>query len=507
MFPRRTASVLIVSTALAIVLVAAPAVAASASLPTVTGPVTGGKGSPNLVGPTVSPESGYVVEEFFISGDATAYTSATPLTSDGKWTVEPAGTAPYTTRLYVVRPADPEDFNGTVFVEWLNVSAGFDTAASWNMAHVGLLREGAAYVGVSAQSVGVQGSGAATVTGGLPGGGLKGGDPERYGTLSHPSDSYSYDIFSQAGRAVRGQGPVKPLGDLKVERVIAMGESQSAGRMVTYIDAVHPVAKVYDGFIVHSRFGNGAALSQAPLADIPTPNPTLIRTDVSVPVLVFETETDIGPLGGGSSVQADSKKVRTWHVAGTAHSDAYGVSFGFGDVGDGTAERALLDLSTGTLGPLNCSAPINAGPQYAVFTAAATSVDRWVRGGRPPTTSPRFTVTPGTPTTATDGSVRPTYVLERDEDGNVTGGIRTPFVDAPRARIDGEPGQGPSFCRLFGNTVPFDAAALDARYGSRAKFLAEFDAATKRAVKGGFVLPQEAKKWKAAIREVPYGGS
>lgn len=500
-----------------VLVVASPGSAASAARdavagsdvvpPTVEGPVTGGTGTPNLIAPTLPADAGYVIEEYFIAGDATAYTSATPLTEDGRWTVQPVGTTPYKTRLYVARPADPKDFNGTVFVEWLNVTAGGDSAASWNMAHLALVREGAAYVGVSAQAVGVQGSSAPTASSALPAGGLLAADPERYGTLSHPGDSYSYDIYSQAGQAVRGAGPVKPMGDLKVKRVIAVGESQSASRMVTYIDAVHPVANVYDGFLVHSRFGNGAALSQAPLADVRTPTPSFIRTDTSAPVLIFETETDIGPLGGGASVQPDTKRVRTWHVAGTAHYDAYGVGLGFSDPGDGSAELKLLDVGNATVGPLNCTAPINAGPQYAVLMAGATGLERWVRNGTPPPTSTRFEMTPGTPTTAADGSARPTFVLGRADDGNVLGGIRTPFVDAPRARIDGEPGQGPSFCRLFGNTIPFDAATLDSRYGSQEKFLAAFAAATKRAVKAGYVLPEEARKWTTAIRQVPYAGS
>ncbi len=44
------------------------------------------------------------------------------------------------------------------------------------------------------------------------------------------------------------------------ERLIAAGESQSAGRIATYIDAVHPLVEVYDGFVVHSRGAGGAAL-------------------------------------------------------------------------------------------------------------------------------------------------------------------------------------------------------------------------------------------------------
>ena len=35
--------------------------------------------------------------------------------------------APYRTRIVVVRPQDPTQFNGTVVLEWLNVSSGFDT--------------------------------------------------------------------------------------------------------------------------------------------------------------------------------------------------------------------------------------------------------------------------------------------------------------------------------------------------------------------------------------------
>lgn len=63
---------------------------------------------------------GYRESEFFLSGTASGYTSATPLTSDGKWAVTPNGTAPYTTRAVVRRPVDPKKFNGTVIVESYN---------------------------------------------------------------------------------------------------------------------------------------------------------------------------------------------------------------------------------------------------------------------------------------------------------------------------------------------------------------------------------------------------
>ena len=66
-------------------------------------------------------------------------------------------TAPYATRIVVVRPTNPSKFNGTVVVEWLNVSAGADASPDWNAVHRELIRSGYAYVGVSAQKVGVEG--------------------------------------------------------------------------------------------------------------------------------------------------------------------------------------------------------------------------------------------------------------------------------------------------------------------------------------------------------------
>ena len=40
------------------------------------------------------------------------------------WDARPTGTADYLTRLVVVRPIDPIRFDGTVLLEWLNVSYG-----------------------------------------------------------------------------------------------------------------------------------------------------------------------------------------------------------------------------------------------------------------------------------------------------------------------------------------------------------------------------------------------
>jgi hypothetical protein len=114
----------------------------------------------------------------------------------------------------------------------------------------------------------------------------------RYAALVHPGDSYSYDIFSQAGGAVLDPNGPDPLGGLHIRKLIALGESQSAFRLVTYVNAIDPVARVFDGFLIHSRGGGGAPLSQAPLPKIPVSDVARIRTDVRVPVLTFQTFRD-----------------------------------------------------------------------------------------------------------------------------------------------------------------------------------------------------------------------
>ena len=117
---------------------------------TVTGPATGGTGI-DLPGTTSFDlrTVGYEQSEYFLSGTATAYASASPLTSNGRWRVTPGSTAPYKTRIVVYRPINPKRFDGTVVVEWLNVSGGVDAAAAWLTDHVQMIRSGMVYVGVA----------------------------------------------------------------------------------------------------------------------------------------------------------------------------------------------------------------------------------------------------------------------------------------------------------------------------------------------------------------------
>jgi alpha/beta hydrolase family protein len=215
-------------------------------------------GSARLTGPVAGPpgiimtgfdlgQVGYTLEELFLEATATRFELASPAGADGYWQVTPAGQAPFTTRLVVFRPSDPAAFTGTVILEWLNVSVGFDAPAHWMLTHRQVVRAGWAWVGVSAQRAGVEGGGLFEAAGEGPDPGsrramvlpaLKQSDPVRYGGLHHPGDALCFDIFSQAARAVRDGGV---LGPLPVECLLATGQSQSAIHLVTYVNAVAPM--------------------------------------------------------------------------------------------------------------------------------------------------------------------------------------------------------------------------------------------------------------------------
>lgn len=429
---------------------AAPPARDAVGTASIRGPITGGKGAIVLGPGGVDLASvGYEQQEYFLSGRANSYTSSTPLTVDGLWnSISTDGSADYTTRIVVRRPVDAAKFNGSVYVEWLNVSGGLDAAPDWTYAHVELIRSGFAWVGVSAQKVGIVGGGnplGATLA-------LKNADPERYAELNHPGDDYSYDIYSQAGAAVWFQND-RILGGLTPERVIAIGESQSAFRLSTYVNAIAPIAKIFNGYLVHSRGKTGAALS----ASVAAPDPTLTRTDLRVPVLTFIAETDLVGRGLGyqAARQPDTDAFRTWEVAGTAHADAYNLGIGDADPGNRSGDAALFQaMLTPSAevygGIISCDTPINTGPHTYVLRAAVRGLDQWIRSGQPP--RPHAPLEMTSPTEFT-----------RDDLGIARGGIRTPQVDFPVAVLSGVGQSGAGFCGLFGTTVPLTPAQITTR--------------------------------------------
>jgi len=370
-------------------------------------------------------------------------------------------------------PDRPRKFNGTVVVEWLNVSGGLDDAPDWVLTHNELIRDGFAWVGVSAQAVGVN----ELIT----------TDPTRYGSLSDPGDSYSYDIFSQAGQAVLDNS-AQLLGGLTPRHVIAAGESQSAGRLTTYIDAVAPLVNVYNGYLVHSRIGTPAPLSQSPQTPIAVPTNVQFRTDLRTPVFEFETETDVA----GTTLfdrQSNTNKFRLWEVAGGSHFDDYGLFTGLTDTGNG--QGAIANLAAEQNPPSTipglgtCTDPINTSGTHWVLNAAIWWLNQWVVNGHAPPIlrscrSQRHRVNklssqPTPMATSLVVSVHPRSMHRWR-----------------RSAASGTPAGSQVSALSSVARSPFTASQLSALYPTHAAFVLQWDRATLKDLFGGYLLLPDA---------------
>src|SRR5438045_5518408 len=290
----------------------APSASGVVPTPSVIGPIPSDvPGSPDHNYPFFSTDMvlsdfGYVEQEFFFDGTANRYDAPAPSGGIGN-NAASAPTAnivasgyPYRSRLLVRRPIDAARFNGVVVVEWLNVTNGYDTDVHWFYQKEFFLRAGYAWVGVSAQNAGLSNT---------PNG-IKNWSPTRYGTLNVTDngtvsgDALSYDIYAQAAQAIRSAPVV--MGGLPVQMLIAIGQSQSAGRLGIYLNAVHIRDPIYDG----------AALASGG---------QIVRNDLTIPVIKLLTETEfaMNNVNEIPVLQPDTNKIRIWPVAGSSHSEQY----------------------------------------------------------------------------------------------------------------------------------------------------------------------------------------
>ena len=219
--------------AAALVVIAPAAIAAAddvqpftVALPTVTGPIPS---TPDnfgfaIEGFDVQPPvpDGYVIEEFFLSGAGNLY----EFTPTGIRVVSPCPAAatsgctniPYTTRMIVKRPRRDRDFSGTVVIEPLNPSGGFDIAAVWDRSRELFTANGDIFIGWSSKSVIINA--------------LKQWNPARYaglhwdylpftpGSNSGVNDGITFDIAAQVGALIKTNGRGSPLHGLRVRHVI-----------------------------------------------------------------------------------------------------------------------------------------------------------------------------------------------------------------------------------------------------------------------------------------------
>jgi hypothetical protein len=443
--------------ALAIGSAMAPSATAGTAVPTptLTAPPAGVKGFPLWDSYADLAPLGYEEEEYFVSGTA--------VDADGD-------NAAYTTRIIVTRPVEAAAFNGTVLLDWVNVTAQFENAVDSLEARELLLRDGYAFVHVSAQAAGLDGTPLTP----------KQWDPARYAAISHPGDEWAFDMFSQIAQAFRtapGPGSLDPMGDLgvgSVEHVLAAGQSQSALQLRDYLDQWLPdhagAVGLIDGVLLHG--------------DVFAPK----AFETALPVKVLHLLSDLEAVDDGfDPANHQPDRYRLWEVAGTGHSDYW---IGHQSVvGHGPRVMALAPkqtpeqhaatlLAAGNYGEriepelLVCTVAGSTMPMRYAASSAVHQLDRWVRGGPAPDNGPRFEFSGGQ--------------LAKDADGNTEGGIRLPPIDVPVARYES------TSCQLGGITIPFTDLELASRYGTHAEYHEQMAARTDAAVAGGWMLPEDA---------------
>ena len=424
--------------------------------PTVSGPLasdppgTPGRNYPFFATDMVLADFGYVEQEFFFDGTANRYDAPAPSGGIGN-NAASATTAniiasgiPYRSRLLVRRPIDAERFNGVVVVEWLNVTNGYDTDVHWLYQKEFFLRAGYAWVGVSAQNAGLSNQ---------PNG-LKNWSPVRYGTLNVNAngtltgDVLSYDIYSQAAQAIRKVPAV--MGGLPVQMEIAIGQSQSAGRLGIYLNAIHVRDPIYDGAVLAS-------------------GGQIIRGDLTLPVIKLLTETEfaMNNVNEIPVLQPDTDKIRIWPVAGSSHSEQYSL----------LSRAAFLKRDLGLQAVDACATPARSRvPNRFVYNAAVDAIVEFNRAGKEPPHAPSMAVLTVSPPS-----------IARDSFGNGLGGIRLAEMEAPVAHEGGET------CGLGGTHVPFGTATLDALYPNHGTYVSQVAHAAGASVEAGFVLPEDAQ--------------
>jgi hypothetical protein len=413
---------------------------------------------------------GYTEREFYAAGQAQRYRGAlrgaqtTAQIIDGGW--------PYRTRV-LVRTPKVAKFNGTLVVEWANVTMGQDVDFAFAESYAHLLREGYAVAVVSAQRVGVER--------------LKTWSPQRYGELNVAADStdpqtgeqmdvcpagtpcaggdpLSWDIFTQVSKALKDNGtPHQPMPGLKVRKVIAMGESQSAMRVSLYYNSIHPIYRFFDGFVFLD-------LAQQMRADIPTP---------AISVNSESLEAYLPP-------PTTSQFTRVWEVAGTSHASYYAVNY--------VDALLLRDKSVlGSSGPLTftqmmASQGCKLTPLFSkvdtglVLNAAIDSVRKWAETGKPAAPTRQFQ------RDAKNAAIR-------GSDGRILGGVRLAQFEVPTA-YTAPNGEGPA-CLLAGHHRDFTATEIQQRYPSQQAYAQKVRSIMNQLAAQGYVLPQDAQ---AAVR-------
>ncbi len=457
----------------------AKAMDGSIPLPTVVGPLPVsadsypfGAADHEMVPEDLS-KVGYVEEEYLVSGTANVYSWPAP----GPAIIRTSG-APYTTRMLVRRPANRAQFSGNVIVEILNPSNAFDLNIGWAMMNRQIVANGDVWVGVTGKPITIAA--------------LKNFDPVRYGSLSmanplplddpmnclkpvssvtpttrETEDGLVWDIYTQVGAWVRSDAASNPLANQAknakakpVRHVYGFGYSQTGGFQFDYINAIQPLVvaaqgkPMFDGYIVAVASGGFVGLvpiNQCEPTPASTTDPRYQFQDAGTPIIHVMSQSDYIYAISLRRPDGDTYPdlYRHYEMAGASHATPDELFYSAAPEDIIKAGRAVP--------PMECNeGPRSRFPSHIFFDAFLRNLEDWVEKGIAPPHSDPIVVENGQP------------VL--DAFGNVTGGLRSPFLDVPTSTWYAS-STGASFCFIAGHEVPFSEAQLLELYPSHGVYV------------------------------------
>ena len=430
---------------------AAPVAAKSIPIPQISGPVATtpesgesyrGSNEQPVPGPGLPMPDlervGYVQEEFVVSGMV-----------DGK---------PYRTSLLVRRPKDLKRFSGLVGVETIHAGGAIPF---WGTGREVWAAGGHGWVAVASQRAALENR-------------VKKFNPGRYASLfipeapagassmaASPQDAISQAIMTQVGLLLKRNRKAGPFAGVKVRHLLMGGSSQTGGTTLRYIQQSHAAARlpngkpIYDGYMPMEAFsmtriegGDAAVIHAVGEGDF-----GLFRA--GNPQIRFSTRED---------GDAPTDRFREYQFAAASHVPTRG--------------------RTATDRPGEYPSQFPTQPFYKM---ALLHLIDWVAKGTVPPRGARLEQ-------SAEG------VMQGDEHGNVKGGIRSPWVDVPSARIIAAapvaPGE-PNTRAQQGLQENFSPAKLVQLYGTRDNYLKRFNTGMDALIAARWVTVADGAKYKA----------
>lgn len=444
---------------------------------------------------------GYSEKEYFLTGKAQTYnydktTKALSVTQSG---------IDYTTRVLVRVPEDSSEFNGTVFIDLLNITAGYDNEDLWRRSYKYLM-EGSAYVGLTYNATGIQS--------------LKKFNSDRYAPLmwytGDNKNAIAFDVISQLGSLLRSEEGVKMLGGNTPEQVILTAQSSSGYYLNGYLMGFYPyINNVLDGKDLFDGYLNTVGGCLGIAIDNPDNYANAFmgefaETDEPFVVIMSEGEARVNANIAQMAAFAyprkkDTDTFRLYEVAGAPHSDPMSpVLPNYAELTKANTKGTVVTNKTYNDGHYETELNLD-----QIIVGTMDNLIHWITDSNfdmPSNQKNRIAITfNGQQTTQ-----------EFDDYGNAVGGLRMPQIEAPLAKY--YPYANGAFFATDGSMVYLSWEQLVNRYGKEEvtletaevdtlfeQYLDDFAEAADAICKDGFIRKIEKEaliKWSEAQKVV-----